>query len=238
MRACAVLGQEECCFHQASQTQRYNSLGGSHQAIQVQRATTVAGPHDKADFTENGLFRASYISRAEDLKLDLVEAGQEVADALFRSLVLKGLTSHFDSLVAVISYGTEKDWEQVKQDIINFSNSRGLGEKTATALHSDDKWGQGPMCFKCKQRGHVAKDCKNREQRTCRICGIKGHLAKDCRKAKQPGGSTQGNSSTGGLFSFTSSLGSDQGGSTELVLDSGCNGFMIKEKHLVVDLDE
>ena len=50
-----------------------------------------------------------YIPMAEDLKLDLVEAGQEIADALFRSLVLKGLTSHFDSLVAVISYETEKD---------------------------------------------------------------------------------------------------------------------------------
>ena len=42
----------------------------------------------------------------------------------------------------------------------------------------------------------------------------------------------------GGLSSFASSLGSDQGGSTELGLDSGCNGFMIKEKHLFVDLDE
>ena len=37
------------------------------------------------------------------------------------------------------------------------------------------------VCNKCKRPGHVASDCRQREQRTCHACGRPGHLSKDCR---------------------------------------------------------
>ena len=92
--------------------------------------------------------------------------------------------------------------------------------------------------------GHRAKDLHSRVTRTCFNCGQKGHLTSSCRKGQQKsssGGCASGQSSNHSSADF--SFGAFRAGrydkeSIELLIDSGCNCFMIKNKELFSDLDE
>ena len=67
-----------------------------------------------------------YLTKAGRLKQDLAEAGEVVSDALFTAMILKGLPSDFNSVVAVLNFGTAKRYYQMKQDFVNFAATRGL----------------------------------------------------------------------------------------------------------------
>ena len=49
-----------------------------------------------------------YLTKRERLKLDVTEAGEMVSDALFTAMILEGLPGDFDSVVAVLNFGTAK----------------------------------------------------------------------------------------------------------------------------------
>ena len=59
---------------------------------------------------------ADYLTKAEGLKLDLAEAGEVVSDALFTAMILNCLPSDFDSVVAVLNFGTAKGYYEMEQD--------------------------------------------------------------------------------------------------------------------------
>ena len=49
------------------------------------------------------------------------------------------------------------------------------------------------QCYKCREMGHIARDCTNSEvrqdTRVCYLCDKKGHIAKDCQALnRQPHG--------------------------------------------------
>ena len=169
-----------------------------------------------------------------------------VSDAHFTAMILKGLPSDFDSVVAVFNFGTAKRYYEMKQHLINFATTRGLSvssETSMTAFHSAGR--KPPKCFKCGKMGPRFKDCHSRETRTCFNCGQKGHLASSCRKVQQKsssGGCGSGQSSNHSSANFFSlgafRAGCYDKGSIELLINSGCNGIMIKTKELFSDLDE
>ena len=131
----------------------------------------------------------------------------------------------------------------MKQYLVNFAATRGLCvslEISMTAFHST---GRKPP--KCGKMGHRGKDCQSRETRTCSNCGHKGHLASTCRKGQQMssrgecGSGQSSNHSSADFLSFGAfRTGCYDKGSIELLIVSGCNGFMIKNKELFCDLDE
>ena len=51
---------------------------------------------------------ADYLTRAEDLQMDLAEVSEAMNPQMFRALILKGLPSDFSQIVTVINYGQEK----------------------------------------------------------------------------------------------------------------------------------
>ena len=112
-----------------------------------------------------------------------------------------------------------------------------------TAFHSAGR--KPPKCIKCRKMGHRANDCHSRETRTSFNCGQRGHLASSCRKRQQRsssgdcGSGHSSNPSSAGFFSFWAfRAGCYDKGSIELLIDSGCNGFMIRNNELFSDLDE
>ena len=130
---------------------------------------------------------------------------------------------------------------EMKQDLVNFASSRGLcvsSETSMTAFHSAGR--KSPKRLKCEKTGHRAKDSHSRETRTCFKRGQKGHLASSCRNGGQRssiGGCGSGQSSNRDIFNFGAFRACCYDmGSIELLFDSGCNGFKIKNKELFSDL--
>ena len=231
--------------HKPNGTAAWTDLTKLHKSIERPRVQSLMTHLTGLKMT-SGEKVTDYPTKAEGLKLVLAEAGEVVSDARFTAMILKGLPSDFDSFVAVLNFGTAKRYYEMKQDLVNFAATRGLcvsSETSMTAFHSTVR--KPPKCFKCGKMGHRAEDCHSRETRTCFNCGQKGHLASSCRKGQQKsssggyGSAQSSNHSSADFFSFGDfRAGCYDKGSIELLIDSGCNDFMIKNKELFSDLDE
>ena len=49
-------------------------------------------------------------------------------------------------------------------------------------------------CARCGSTNHLAKDCRQPDNRTCYKCGKSGHIARDCTNDTNDGGPNRGNS--------------------------------------------
>ena len=224
---------------------------------------------------ENGEKVAEYLSRAEALQMDLDDVGEKVSDAMFVAMVLKGLPREYQPIVTVVNYGSKKTYDEVKQDLINFQNTRIDETETRSSFLSTTK---PTKCYNCGRSGHKQMDCRvvtenqrlrvpfERETRSCHNCGKVGHVKKDCRQKQREqqgrwnGSRNQHQSSNRGHYSDNSVWRADSsqregdkksfsfhsndsysksfhGSSTELLIDSGCTGYMLKDKSLFVELD-
>ena len=231
--------------HKPNGTAAWTALTKLHKSTERPRVQSLMTQLTGLKMT-SGKKVTDYLTKADGLKLDLAEAGEVVSDALFSAMILKCLPSDFGSVVAVLNLGTAKGYYEMKQDLVNFEASRGLcvsSKISMTAFHSAGR--KPPKFSKCGKMGHRAKDCHSPETRTCFNCGQKGHLASSCRKGQQRSssggcGSVQSsNHSSAEFFSFGDLwAGCYDKGRVELLIDSDCNGFMLKNKKLFSDLDE
>ena len=153
-----MLGQNFNQLHPPSQTRRRGgSLKNCGEAPQHREAPHPDVAHS-ADWIEGGTKGevTDYLTRAKGTQLELQEAGEMTSNAMFSAMVLKGLPSTFESIATVLFFGPRKDYEEMKQDIINFANTRAeLGtDVVSTAFHSSGgncSW--NITCFKCQKEG-------------------------------------------------------------------------------------
>ena len=61
-----------------------------------------------------------YITRAEDMQLNLSEADESISEKLFVSILLKGLPREFESFCTLVKYGQDKTLEKIKRALMNF----------------------------------------------------------------------------------------------------------------------
>ena len=108
-------------------------------------------------------------------------------------------------------------------------------------------------CFNCGKPGHEAKFCRSPPKRKCEHCGRTNHDSANCwLKFGLPANRENGASKTqhkGNLaerpfadgdsgFSFMALTTREPGEGISMVIDSGCTGYMIKDKKLFENLDE
>lgn len=226
----------------------WRALTGKHKSTDRPRIQTLLaqltglkmGQHEQV---------VQYLTRAEIIRLDLEEAGEKTTEQMFIAMVLKGLPASFESVSTVLNFGPKKGYEEMKQDLINFSNSRCSGSDVAsTAFHSSGNRRQ-VVCFKCNEPGHISRDCRRKDPRKCFRCNQPGHISRNCQRKHAGSGTTtqRGHSSTGSsdvassdkrsFFAFGSYGKCSDAVGVELLVDSGCNGFMLKDRALFKQLD-
>ena len=198
-----------------------------------------------------------YITRAEDMKLNLSEVDKSISEKMFFSILLKGLPREFESFCTLVKYGQDKTLDEIKRDLINFEsekrNDRNT-EKSESVFYTNDR-----TCFNCHQRGHIAKFCRaqpsepNKEKPnskiTCFKCKkldilprtvlltknlnpMKNERKNNSKESKNLVSEEQEEES----FSFFSSENCVE--HQDFIIDSGATNYMIKDKSTFTNLDE
>ena len=122
-----------------------------------------------------------YLSRAEEYQLNLTENNERVSDAMFKSLILKGLPKRFEQFVTLVKFSKEeKSYDELKRDLINFENDCEPNRESVLLSKSSNDL----KCYKCGKPGHKKSECRSgtKQKLTCNNCGMEGHIAKFCRK--------------------------------------------------------
>ncbi len=78
-----------------------------------------------------------YLSLAEMLTLNPQEADEKTSDTIFSFMVLKDLPAAYQSIVTMLNFGVQKQFKDIKQDLINFANTRcrAGSDVVSTAFH-------------------------------------------------------------------------------------------------------
>lgn len=205
---------------------------------------------------------AQYLIRAEDMKLSLSEVGETISDQMLCSVVLKGLPRDFASFVTVVNYGNSATtFTSLKRDLLNYSNDINHNVSSSSFYSGGQS---SAKCFTCRKPGHQKANCPEKNKGVvCFTCNKPGHYAKECKNGisctnckkprhtyaqcfKEGGGAykPKENSHVSKQlayvdegFSFMSTKGQTPQGCCELLIDSGCTGYMLKDKWLFSSLD-
>ena len=110
--------------HKPNGTAAWTALTKLHKSIERPRVQSVMTQLTGLKMT-SGEKVIDYLIKAEGLKRDLAEAGKVASDALFTAMIHKGLPSDFDSVEAVLNFGTAKRYYGMKHDLVNFAATRG-----------------------------------------------------------------------------------------------------------------
>ena len=65
-----------------------------------------------------------YITRAEDMQLNLSEVDESISEKMFVSILLKGLPREFECFCTLVNNGQDKTLDEIKRDLIKFESEK------------------------------------------------------------------------------------------------------------------
>ena len=207
---------------------------------------------------------ADYLIRAEELCYDLEEAGETVSDSMLTSLVLKGLPREYESFVTVKNYSggeVKLEFATLKKELLNYE----MAQKPLANQEFSNSSFQKVQCHGCKQFGHKASVCRSRNVK-CHNCNEMGHMAKYCSAPRKEGNVCEYCKRPGhdanrcykknpalrttrpqaniveeehiDLFSFHADSTDEQSKKLDIIVDSGCTGYMFNNREIFTDFVE
>ncbi len=66
---------------------------------------------------------SEYLTRSNTLKVNLEEAGEMTSDTMFSATVFKGLPAAYESILTVLNFRVQRQFNDMKQDWFNFANT-------------------------------------------------------------------------------------------------------------------
>ena len=222
-------------LHKPDGVETWKAVVGKHRSTERPRIQTLLTQLAGLKMAPGKEKLTDYLTRAEGVRLDLQEASEMISDSMFSEMVLKGFPRTFENIATVLNFELQKGYEKMKQDLINFANTRAEHgtDVASTAFHkSGGNSSRKITCFKCQKESHMARDCRSKQSRACFQCNAKGHFARDCKSKKGQSSSTSRGPEKKGFFSFRSFEGASEEGGLELLVDSGCNRFLLKDRTL------
>eukprot|EP00731_Ephydatia_muelleri_P019297 Em0012g122a len=160
-------------------------------------------------------------------KHEMVETAQKHLQMLRQKEVVastEGESSNSELVTATLRRDRERsEVETLRREVQRLSEKLKGGQR-GRVDNSEEREKTGPVCWNCKSRGHVRKDCpKNahgRRQLKCWECGELGHAQRDCLKRR------------GVVQAVSSSMmiqGEVAGRLTRMLIDTGSGVTLIRE---------
>ena len=160
-------------------------------------------------------------------KHEMVETAQKHLQMLRQKEVVastEGESSNSELVTATLRRDRERsEVETLRREVQRLSEKLKGGQR-GRVDNSEERENTGPVCWNCKSRGHVRKDCpKNahgRRQLKCWECGELGHAQRDCLKRR------------GVVQAVSSSMmiqGEVAGRLTRMLIDTGSGVTLIRE---------
>ena len=160
-------------------------------------------------------------------KHEMVETAQKHLQMLRQKEVVastEGESSNSELVTATYRRDRERsEVETLRREVQRLSEKLKGGQR-GRVDNSEEREKTGPVCWNCKSRGHVRKDCpKNahgRRQFKCWECGELGHAQRDCLKRR------------GVVQAVSSSMmiqGEVAGRLTRMLIDTGSGVTLIRE---------
>jgi transposase InsO family protein len=187
-----------------------------------------------------------YIIHAETAANALKAAGETISDALLVAMALKGLSEEYKTFVTVI---TQRDkamtFAEFKVALRNFEET----EKSIRNKPVDTVMGMKPRfngkCFECGTPGHMAVDCRkkqNKPRRWCEKCKSPTHDTVKCRKntAKSATVDTKENKSEDHQYAFTfvDNVSNVFTKGENLLVDCGATAHIVSDKAKFTSFDK
>lgn len=176
--------------------------------------------------SENGNTE-SHIGKMTELFDKLNALGEKLSDSWVVAMLLSSLPNSYDTLITALETRPEADLtiSLVQSKLLEEYRKRCNAEPAEQALKSthtptaSSKPFHDVVCFSCKKRGHMKRDCKARNNRT-----------------KQWSQSSKGQANTAVDDNFAFITANSQNASS-WIIDSGASCHIAAERHFLSELD-